>query len=70
MNEMQTKWEAMCDAHRNEEWKELETLAREVKALLNDGGSPNICENTSNDFNRAMAIAGVDFMLDRFPASG
>jgi len=66
--QVQSKWDEMCDAYVNDEWSQLEKVAKEVRQLLKGGATPIVASrgDLGHAFQLALAEAGVNFVLDRF----
>jgi hypothetical protein len=64
--QIQSKWNEMCDAYVNDEWLELRTIAYELRQLLKQGVPPTVTSRADmgNALQMALAEAGVQFVLD------
>ena len=67
MQEVQRKWDEMCDAYVMGDWDRVEKAAREVRQLLDSGDTPIVSSrhDLGTFFQLALADAGVNFVLEQ-----
>jgi hypothetical protein len=66
MQEVQRKWDEMCDAYAKDDWGRVEKAALELQQLLDSGDTPIVTSrgDLGDFFQLALAEAGVNFMLE------
>ena len=67
MQEVQRKWDEMCDAYAKDDWGQVEKAAMDLRQLLDSGDTPIVTSRGDLGvfFQLALADAGVNFMLER-----
>ena len=67
MQEVQRKWDEMCDAYANDDWDRVAKTALDLRQLLDGGDTPIVTsrEDLGTFFQLALADAGVNFMLEQ-----
>jgi hypothetical protein len=67
MQEVQRKWDEMCDAYATDDWGRVEKAAMDLRQLLDSGDTPIVTSRGDLGvfFQLALADAGVNFMLER-----
>ena len=67
MQEVQRKWDEMCDAYAKDDWGRVEKAALELRQLLDSGDTPIVTSrgDLGDFFQLALADAGVNFMLEQ-----
>ncbi|HUE14657.1 MAG TPA: hypothetical protein VMR25_10870 [Planctomycetaceae bacterium] len=67
MQQVQRKWDEMCDAYVKDEWDRVEKAVLELRQLLDSGDTPIVTsrEDLGTFFQLALANAGVNFILEQ-----
>ena len=67
MQEVQLKWNEMCDAYAHDDWDRVAKAALDLRQLLDCGDTPMVTsrEDLGTFFQLALADAGVNFMLEQ-----
>jgi hypothetical protein len=65
MQQVQRKWDEMCEAYVKDEWDRVEKAVLELRQLLDSGDTPIVTsrEDLGTFFQLALANAGVNFIL-------
>jgi hypothetical protein len=67
MEEVQRKWDEMCDAYAYDDWDRVAKAALDLRQLLDSGDTPIVAsrDDLGTLFQLALADAGVNFILEQ-----